>query len=255
MNEYLKKMIEEYNRICNAVGIQMECLDKDSDKFGKTEVVAEQKDEEMTVRIYGPISSWFGFSVQKLINKLDEAGDKLKKIKLILQSPGGSVQDGVALYSDLRTRATENNVKVITQVRGLAASIASVIMLAGEERIMGEASQVMIHRPMGGLFMFGDIDDAKKAYNRFIAHMEAADKNIVGIYTSRTGNSKSDIEDWMKNETFFDVEDSIKKEFATGKVEGDDEGAEDDDVSNELLQNIVDARRMQVMNEIKRSIV
>ena len=105
---------------------------------------AKKDDETAEIRIDGVIGGdWFGDGVtaKDFITKLN--GIKQKNIVLHINSPGGSVFDGFAIYSALS--ASGKNVKIV--VDGLAASIASVIAMAGDEIEMPESSYLMVHNP------------------------------------------------------------------------------------------------------------
>lgn len=128
--------------------------------------------------------------------------DKIPKDRQILvriNSPGGNVWDGLAIYKLLKERAD----KVTTQIDGIALSIASVIALGGGKIRMARAGQFMIHDPWSGLYVVGseeDIDDeARKAINA----LKAAKESILTIYMDRTGGKKEDLAAAMKSETWY----------------------------------------------------
>ena len=89
---------------------------------------------------------WFSDGVT-LTQFLTEARKlKAAKLEVHISSPGGSVSDGLAIYNYLAGLSAKG-VKVETYVDGLAASIASVIAMAGDVRYIGQASSMLIHRP------------------------------------------------------------------------------------------------------------
>ena len=104
----------------------------------------EKTDKEATLNIYGDIANFSGFgdSVQakSLVEQLDEMTD-VEKINVYINSYGGEVAEGLAIYNALR----RHKAKVITHCEGFACSIASVIFMAGDERIMSDSSLLMIH--------------------------------------------------------------------------------------------------------------
>ena len=89
------------------------------------------------------IGSQFGGVSPKQFNEQISAAGEVDRINLYINSPGGSVFDGIAMYNTLRGAKAE----VIVEVTGLAASAASVVMLAGDVRRMAESSFLMIHDP------------------------------------------------------------------------------------------------------------
>jgi ATP-dependent Clp endopeptidase proteolytic subunit ClpP len=110
-----------------------------------------------------------------------------------VNSPGGSVHDGLAIYNTLLAHKG----KVITRNDGMAASIASIILQAGKERISNAAALVMIHRAWG--MLIGNADDAAA----FKSELEKHDKVLAEIYSAKTGKSMAEIEKAMSDETFF----------------------------------------------------
>ena len=104
------------------------------------------------VKIYGEIvpfqEKWItdqgGYVNQTEVqNQLKEADGK--DIRVRIKSFGGDVEEGFAIYSELRRYAKENNAKVTTLAEGQCASIATVIFLAGDERLVTEFTQPFVH--------------------------------------------------------------------------------------------------------------
>lgn len=116
------------------------------------------------------------------------------KAKLIvgINSPGGNVDDGLAIFNALQRRGN-----VVTRNDGMAASIASVILQAGTERQSAESAMVMIHRAWA-LFM-GNANDMEK----FKAVLEKHDQVIAETYASRSGKPVAEFIAAMDKETFF----------------------------------------------------
>lgn len=104
----------------------------------------EKNKQTANITIYGDITSypWFEGDVSSAnLSKQLEALNDVDTINVYINSYGGEVKEGVAIYNALR----RHNAKVRTICDGFACSIASVIFMAGEERIMNEASMLMIH--------------------------------------------------------------------------------------------------------------
>lgn len=136
--------------------------------------------------------------------------DELKKIpkdrelKIRINSGGGNVHDGMAIYNLL----AERREKVTVIVDGVAASIASVIALAGRELVMPRNTLLMIHDPWG--FAQGSADDMRQAATTLDAHRDA----MVAVYERKTGASQDDIKKLMKEETWFTGEQAHEAKFA-----------------------------------------
>lgn len=100
---------------------------------------------EAELLIYGYIGGWLdGLSAESIVEQLNQitAGT----INVRINSDGGAVTDGIAIYNALRRHAAR---KVVT-VDGIAASIASLIAMAGDEIVMAENTMMMLHAPSGG---------------------------------------------------------------------------------------------------------
>lgn len=154
------------------------------------------------VSIHAEIGYW-GITARSFMEQLRLLGD-LDTINLSIHSPGGEVIDGWAIYNALKIHPA----KVIVTVKGFAASMASVIMLAGDEIRIPKKAYVMIHRVVGGAF--GDADEIKQ-YAELVAKLE---DGIVAAYTERSGLDEKTIRKMMETETYMDGEEAVAKGFA-----------------------------------------
>ena len=100
--------------------------------------IEAKADAEATVYIYDEVS-WWGVSAQQFAKDL--AAIKAETIHLRLNSPGGAVFDGMAIYNALKA----HQAKVVVHIDGLAASIASVIAMAGAEVRMAENAFLLVY--------------------------------------------------------------------------------------------------------------
>lgn len=156
--------------------------------------------------LYGPIGADFfgdGLTAEVVIQALDMMGGK--RVTARINSVGGSVFDGIAIYNALKRYS--GGVDVV--VDSLAASIASVIALAGETRTTASGGLWMIHRAMA--FAFGNVEDVQKTLNM----LEAGDKAIVDIYREATGKTSEELLSMMSAETWFSAEESLAIGFST----------------------------------------
>lgn len=107
--------------------------------------VKNQTAEAVDIFLYDEISPWVpGHNARDIANILNSL-TKVPTINVRINSPGGSVFDGMAIYNAL----TRHPGTVNTYVDGIAASIASVIMLAGKTISIADNAMVMIHNPSG----------------------------------------------------------------------------------------------------------
>jgi len=140
------------------------------------------------VMVYDEIG-WWGVTAQDFINDLK---DVQGPIDLHLNSPGGEVWDGIAIHAFLAARGG-----VTTYVDSLAASIASVIAMAGEEIVMGRNASMMIHEGFG--LCVGNAADMREQAEL----LDRVSENIASIYADRTGKPVADWRAAMLAETWY----------------------------------------------------
>lgn len=140
-------------------------------------------------------------------------------IKINLHSPGGEVIEGLAIYA-----AIKNDPRKITVTNtGLAASISSVIALAGEKTYMYPTSYFMVHNPYGGAF--GESKDMRKTADL----MDKMGTTIAHVYAEKMVSTKGYeypealalALQWMAAETWFTAEEALKAGLIDGIVEGE----------------------------------
>ncbi len=152
--------------------------------------------------IYDEIGA-YGVPAKAFIGELKALGD-VTDLTLRLNSPGGSVFDGIAIYNALKRHPA----KVTITVDGLAASIASVILCAGDEVIMPKNAMIMVHDPSA--MVMGNAADMRSM-------ADALDKmrdGLVSAYQDKTGHTSEEIIDWMAEETWFDATEALEVGFA-----------------------------------------
>lgn len=147
---------------------------------------------ETDIFIFDEIGIW-GIGADKLINEVQRL--QPKSINLHLNSPGGAITDGLAIFNYLRAHSA----KVTVYVDSLAASIAGVIAMAGDEIVMAEASMFHMHLPGIAGYVHEKVDGLEE----LAANLRQWDVVIRGIYQRRTGASAEQLEEWMSGETYF----------------------------------------------------
>lgn len=150
------------------------------------------------VFVYDSIGGWFGLYADEFIEQLNEV--TTSKINLRLNSPGGSVFEGIAVANALRSHPAH----VTVYVDSLAASIASVIMLAGDRVVMQPQSQVMIHAASGACY--GDSTEMTKMADL----LDFQTRNIADAYAERTGRPVSEFLDLMAAETWLSAKEAVE---------------------------------------------
>lgn len=174
------------------------------------------KGKQASIVIYGDITSWpwteSDVSSYNLSKQLAQLGD-VDEIEVRINSYGGEVAEGIAIYNALKNHSAS----VRTVCDGFACSIASVIFMAGDERVMNEASLLMIHNAW--MSTSGNSEELRK---------DADDLDTItdvskGIYLASTDLSEDELAEWMDAETFIDSETALARGFATEviPIEGD----------------------------------
>lgn len=170
---------------------------------GVLRVAANESEDEDTVYVYGDIGGyWGGVSAEEFAKEIGALTAKTLNVRL--NSPGGLVFDGVAIYNVL----AQHSANVIVHVEGIAASIASVIAMAGDEIRIAEGARFMIHNPW--TIMMGDEDDLRSEADL----LKGLKSDLIDIYAARTDQKRADLSDWMKAETWLSARESVEKGFA-----------------------------------------
>lgn len=165
-------------------------------------------EDEAEIEIFDSIGGWFGVTVREFKKAFDQVRKK-KHIRLLLNSPGGDVTEGMAVYN-LLGGVRE---KLTIEVMGVAASIASVIALAGKELIMGEGAYLMIHEPRA--FSVGDSAEMRRV-------ADVLDKmrgELVKIYARNSNLTEEELLAAMAAETWYTAEEAVEAGFADGVLE------------------------------------
>lgn len=150
-----------------------------------------------------------GFTLKRLDAALRTIGNE--PVEVQINSPGGDMFEGIAIYN----RLLEHPAAVTVKVLGLAASAASVIAMAGTERLIGPASFLMIHDCW--VMAVGNRHDMAET----AALLEPFDAAMAGVYALASGQSVKDVAGWMDAETWMAGQGAIDRGFATGLLAAD----------------------------------
>lgn len=144
-----------------------------------------------------------GITAAMVREQMRALGD-VKTLHCRINSDGGVVTEGMAIYTAIR----QFSGRKVGYVEGIAASMASVILQAFDERHVAKGSYVMIHNPSGGAR--GESDDLKKAAD-LLAKMR---EEMLDIYEARTGLARDKITALMDAETWMTAEEAVELGFA-----------------------------------------
>lgn len=155
------------------------------------------------ISIYDEIGFW-GVSAASFAQDLKSCGNNLKQINLHIHSPGGDVFDGIAIYNLLKNHPAN----VTVYIDGLAASMASVIAMAGNEVIMPENAMMMIHKPWG--IQGGDAEDMRK----YADLLDKVENTLIPAYANKTGKTPEELAEMLSAETWLNGKECVEQGFA-----------------------------------------
>ncbi|WP_311747579.1 head maturation protease, ClpP-related, partial [Proteus columbae] len=157
-----------------------------------------------------------GVTAKRISAALRAIGEQ--DIVVNLNSPGGDMFEGLAIYNLLRAHSG----KVTVNILGIAASAASIIAMAGDEIKMGRGAFLMIHN-CWAMGVGNRHDFAKLAHD-----LAPFDASMTDIYVARSGQSSDVVNQMMDNETYISASEAIEKGFADSLLSADviDEGDE-----------------------------
>lgn len=170
---------------------------------------ADKKSAELL--IYDQIGAdWFGEGVtaKQFVKDLRALG-KIDRLDVRINSPGGNVFDGLAIYNALKS----SKYTVDVYIDGLAASMASVIAMAGDRIAIADNALLMIHNP--ATMVYGDSNEMRKAADL----LDTVKSQLVASYADQTGHDEAYISGLMDATTWMDAEEAFERGFVTEIVE------------------------------------
>jgi ATP-dependent protease ClpP protease subunit len=154
-----------------------------------------------TLHIYDEIGYW-GITASSLVKDLASLGGA--DLTVHMNTPGGEVFDGIAIYQGLKNYS--GNVTVI--IDALAASIGSVIAMAGNKVVMAKNATMMIHE--GHSVVAGNAAEMQ----HMAMQLDNASANIASIYAERAGGSVDSWREYMRAETWFNADEAVNAGLA-----------------------------------------
>lgn len=148
-------------------------------------------------------------SAKAFSDELKALPPTVNEIVVRINSPGGDVFDGVAIYNRLKQHPAKKTV----MIDGLAASIASIIALAGDEIIIGEGALYMVHLPW--TFAMGN----RMELDNTVSRLMDVEEQMVSIYAKKSGLDRAEIKAMLEAETWMDADQAIELGFANSKAE------------------------------------
>lgn len=166
--------------------------------------------DEADIYIYGDIVSWpwFDSDVTSYNLAKEIEGLEVDQINVYINSYGGEVAEGLAIYNALR----RHKAKVRTVCDGFACSAASVVFMAGDERVMSNASLLMIHNAW--LLTWGDMNQLRKEAD----DLEIINAAAIQAYMNHINISEEELKAMLDAETWISAADALEMGFATTVV-------------------------------------
>jgi ATP-dependent Clp protease protease subunit len=177
------------------------------------------------IYIFGSISPW-DYSEKTLTNELDKIADG-EDITVYINSPGGSVFTGYAIYNLLLEKMQTNNITI--KIIGLAASIASIIAQAGHKTLIAKTASFLIHNPYS--LAIGDAEEFKKQGKT----LDEITNQLVDVYKNKSNLSDEDLKKIMSEDRIMTSKDAKKYKLVDAIFEPDKD--ENKDIANIKLSD------------------
>lgn len=163
----------------------------------------------MSLNILDTIGGW-GVSAMDFINELTatvkarrDMGAPLSEINMTINSPGGSVFDALAMYNALRATGLTINATVL----GVAASAATVVLMAADKISMPKNTFLMVHNPMNGIY--GNAEELRTVADT----LETIGESLIATYAARTGQTPEVITAMLNKATWMTADEALALGF------------------------------------------
>lgn len=200
----------------------------------------DEDQQTANINIYGDITSYpwtekdvSAYNLSKEIEGLD-----VEQINIYLNSYGGEVAEGIAIYNSLKRHKAA--VKIVCD--GMACSIASVIFMAGDERIMNNASLLMIHNAW--TYTSGNADQLRKEAD----DLDKISNLSVKAYMEHINISEEELRTLLDAETFLSPDEALEYGFATAII-GDKKSDKASQSAKKTLQKMILAKALEDKEE------
>lgn len=185
--------------------------------------------------VYGDIGeSWWGESVtaQSVVQQLNELPDTVATINVRINSYGGAVSDGLAIYNALKRHSAT---KAVT-VDGVAMSAASLIAMAGDTVHMPATSLLMIHAPWGGLY--GNANEMRQ----YADVLDKFSDSMVDAYVAKSGKDRDEVATLLKDgiDHYYTGEEAVAEGFADAVDDGQADDGEPDENARAFATSLLE---------------
>lgn len=191
----------------------------------------ETKENEAELTIFGDITSWpwlesdiSSYNLSRQIKDLD-----VDTIHVHINSYGGEVSEGLAIYNSLK----QHKAKVRTYCDGFACSIASVIFMAGDKRVMSNASMLMVHNPW--TYTEGNAQELRKT----AADLDKMSQASVNAYMERVGITEEEVKQLLDEESWLLPSEALDYGFATSVTGAEPQAKYSQSVRKHVMQKLL----------------
>ena len=205
-----------------------------------------QNNNEVNIQIYGDITSWEWFESDVSSYTLSKQIEALEcdQINVYINSYGGEVAEGLAIYNQLK----RHKAKVKTVCDGFACSAASVVFMAGDERIMSTASLLMIHNA------WTRASGNSKELRKQADDLDKITQASVNAYMQEINITEEELKQMLDDETWITPQEAIEKGFITAIVNEKEAEEVSQSVKKSLMKLILNAKKEDDLNtEINNS--
>lgn len=192
-------------------------------EFIKNQMI-ESGDEAAKVFITGDITEETVVELTKDIELCKKSG--VKDITFIVNSPGGSVSDGMALYDIV---VALSDIKTTAEIQGLCASAATYLPLACDTIRIHKNADMMLHEPEGGFY--GTLKNAEADIEYFATLRD----RIIALYASRTGLSPAEVENVLGEAKFLNAKECLNMKLVD-EIIGDETQDEEEETKEEEVK-------------------
>lgn len=184
--------------------------------------------EENTLFLNGVIDDFFGVSAEMVADSLADMDDS-KPLRVMINSPGGFVYEGIAIHNLIADWPQE----VTTHVTSIAASMASVIFLVGDKRTIADNAELMVHNPWN--IVMGNSRELRAAAD----HLDKTSEKLLDQYERKSKLSRAELQKLLdgpegEDGTFLSAAESLEAGFATEIIDTSRSDKEDEEDRNRM---------------------
>ena len=203
-----EQLIASLQRKAHLEDLEMEAKELELIKTRReSRQAAAQRSEQGLLVLDQVITSSFVRDVMKFLHEWEAQADSSAGLKVIINSPGGNVSDGLAVYDMLRSLSDKGH-EVTTVSVGMAASMGGVLLQAGDRRFMGVSASLLIHEIRGGAWgTLGEMQDEMEYWKQLT-------DRLLDILSNRATLSREEVaKRWHRKDWWLTSEQALEAGF------------------------------------------